>query len=323
MRSFRLALGAAMMGLVAVPAFANVTIYGKLDLGLVKANKAADESSMLAGAPGGKQAVLNEGAGSRLGFKGSEDLGGGLSAKFQFEHRFKPDTGAQSSSTFWQGRSWLGMAGGFGEVRLGRDWAPAFYPANDGDPWGWDTVGQMGSEHTWALYDTTGPGNIRHRDMITYLTPDLNGFAAQVAVSLKEDKAPRNTIGMNATYTSGPLYVGFGYDRVDSDNLLYVLTGRYTMGPFTPIVSFAKSKIDGSGVKNITLGLDAAVGAGRVLVGLAHLNPDGDNNNTTKLGVGYHHPLSKRTKVYVDLGSAKTQTLPRRTGIDLGLQHNF
>ena len=66
---------------------------------------------------------------SRIGWRGTEDLGGGLSAQFQIEHRFNPDTGT-SAATFWQGRSYVQLtSAGTGSLYLGRDYSPAFWPA--------------------------------------------------------------------------------------------------------------------------------------------------------------------------------------------------
>ena len=318
-------LALAVLGAFAGAASAqsNVTIYGKLDLGLVKTN---DGDSLLVGAPGNDRLQLNEQAGSRLGFRGSEDLGGGLKANFAIEHRFTPDTGAQTSgTTFWQGFSWVGLSGDFGELRLGRDYAPAFYPANRADPWGYDTIAQLGNTHMWAGYTTTS--GVRMSNMIKYNTPNFNGLTASVAASLSETEGVKNAYGFNVVYAAGPLYVGLGYDTKDETaggkNNVFILNGEYTFGAFTPNVAYSQSKVDGDKVKNFAVGLKAALGPGELKAAIARLDPEGDDNNTLKLGVGYHYPLSKRTKLYADLGTAKTQEADRRTGVDFGIQHNF
>ena len=84
------------------------------------------------------------GSGSRLGVRGVEDLGGGLQALFNIEHRFNADTGALRCSDparFWHGRSIVGLQGGFGQFVLGREYTTSFRQSQlVADPWGWDTV---------------------------------------------------------------------------------------------------------------------------------------------------------------------------------------
>ncbi len=77
---------------------------------------------------------------SRFGVKGVEDLGGGLSANFHFEGAMAPDVGTSSKVDF-QRKSVIGLAGSFGEVRLGRDYTPLFTIAGIADPFGTNGVG--------------------------------------------------------------------------------------------------------------------------------------------------------------------------------------
>ena len=122
----------AIAALAATSAFAqsSVTVYGIVDMGYAhsKDNNNGRETS---GARGGNQ------SGNRLGFKGTEDIGGGLKANFVFETGFDP-TGNQTNllgyretaaghvesnsgtvTTATNRQSWVGLAGGFGEARYG------------------------------------------------------------------------------------------------------------------------------------------------------------------------------------------------------------
>src|SRR5437868_4608484 len=83
--------------------------------------------------------------GSRLGFKGDEDLGGGLKASFYLEHRFDPQSGASSGgNTFWKGGSWVGLSSNeWGAVKMGRWWSQAFLKSQyAADPFGMGTLGE-------------------------------------------------------------------------------------------------------------------------------------------------------------------------------------
>ena len=153
-----------------------VTIYGLVDQGVVKMNS----GTSIAANPGAgniDQWNVKHGAQSRLGFRGTEDLGDGLSAFFQLEHRLLADTGA-AVDPFWAGRSVVGLRHRrYGEVSLGRDFLPAFWPAVTADPWGWDTIGQMGRPYTWALYAGGDGAGIRDNNTVQYKSPDFAGFS--------------------------------------------------------------------------------------------------------------------------------------------------
>src|SRR6185503_18517156 len=138
-------LALAVLGAFAGAASAqsSVTIYGSLDLAVTKGNGGTAANN---GANGTSEAwIMKQSASSRLGFRGNEDLGGGLSAQFQIEHRFTPDDGA-AANPFWAGRSYVQLtSAAAGSVYLGREYDPAFWPAVKSDPFGWDGVGQISS----------------------------------------------------------------------------------------------------------------------------------------------------------------------------------
>jgi predicted porin len=124
---------------------------------------------------------------SRLGFRGTEDLGGGLAASFWLEAPITNDDGATGVSTFGR-RSTVSLSGGFGEVRLGRDYTPTFWNDTVFDPFG--TVG-VGTNliSTASGFNTTGgaggfggnPNYVRASNSIGYfLPPNLGGFYGQV-----------------------------------------------------------------------------------------------------------------------------------------------
>ena len=112
----------------AASAQSSVTIYGSLDQALSKGNGGTAPNN---GANGTSKAwQVRQSNGSRLGFRGNEDLGGGLSAQFQIEHRFTPDDGA-AANPFWAGRSYVQLtSAAAGSVYLGREYDPAFWPAS-------------------------------------------------------------------------------------------------------------------------------------------------------------------------------------------------
>jgi len=130
-------LALAVLGAFAGAASAqsSVTLYGRVDLSLARPLGSSD-------------LMMQNGSGSRFGVRGTEDLGGGLKALFQIEHRFCADSGftgaggvcsATTAGNFrhWNGRSILGLSSGPHTVHLGRDYTPAFLWGHLlADPWG-------------------------------------------------------------------------------------------------------------------------------------------------------------------------------------------
>ena len=153
-------LALAVLGAFAGTASAqsSVTIYGVVDMSIARNNcvaTAANPCAVNAGAPAGDAWTMQQSTTSRLGFRGNEDLGGGLSAQFQIEHRFNPDTGAQNQTPFWNGRSYVQLtSAAAGSVYLGREYTPAFWVELKSDPFGNDGVGQTGVTYMWAGYMT-------------------------------------------------------------------------------------------------------------------------------------------------------------------------
>jgi len=116
MKKTLLALAALASFAGAASAQSSVTLYGVIDENVGKDL-------------GTNAKRISQGASSRLGFRGVEDLGGGMQAFFQIEHRFRPWNGTINGGnavngsvvTFWQARSYVGLRGGWGDVRIGRE----------------------------------------------------------------------------------------------------------------------------------------------------------------------------------------------------------
>ena len=305
-----------------------VTIWGIVDQGVINMN---DGSSIAAfpGAAGRDQRSLRHAWQPRLGFRGSEDMGGGLHAFFDIEHRFAADTGLPATP-FWAGRSIVGLRSNYGTLTLGRDYLPAFYPAVHLDPFNWNTVGQMGSFYTWARY-AGNDDTSRSNNMVQYKTPEFNGLSALAMVAAAEGAANRGKeFGGNVIYAQGKVYLAAAFDQ--SNNVvpgrpkakLSMIGGAYDFGMVRPRLVLSKSQsFTGVDSKAAMLGISAPIGQSMILAGVTKVETDGPNNDSTKYGVGYWYHLSKRTMLYFDVGSAKTQTLTRSTGIDAGIRHSF
>jgi len=183
-----------------------VTLYGRVYV-MFETVKASGGTAI----PIGSRTRVSDQS-SLLGVRGTEDLGGGLKAFFQLETAFAPD---QAPGTFANRNSGVGLQGGFGSVLLGR-WDTPFKTTTIGvDPFGDLTMGGI----TGAMSDR---GNFDRRESNTfqYWSPVIAGFAGRFGYTATEAKtalATGNTtpgvVSTSLTYTKGPIYVGYAWER--------------------------------------------------------------------------------------------------------------
>jgi len=191
-------LALAVLGSLAGSSFAqsNVALFGVVDLGL--------ERTTLS--PGASTLRLSSGiqSGSRWGLKGTEDLGGGVSASFKLESGFDASTGAAGQGGLAFGRqAWVGLNGGFGSLKLGRQYTPIFGAIDTVDPFDAGITGD-GSGIS-AVFRSYG---VRMNNTINYSTPAMGGFSAEVAYGLGEFPGSTSTgsqWGGALGYANGPL----------------------------------------------------------------------------------------------------------------------
>ncbi|QNB09327.1 porin [Herbaspirillum frisingense] len=196
----------------AAQAQSSVTIYGIVDTGIAY-------SSKVTGAPGGgtgSKFGVNSGViqGSRIGFKGVEDLGGGLSAVFNLEAGFTNDDGGLqgsdnvTSSNLFRRKSVVGLAGGFGTVLLGRQTDFA------------DTISAYTSVNDFGgVVNNSGSGlsrlqGVRTNNSINYTTTNLSGFTGNLIYGFGETAGKTSagqSFGIGGKYDNGPLGLGINY----------------------------------------------------------------------------------------------------------------
>jgi len=338
-------LALAAIAAVSGSAFAqsSVTIYGQIDQGIGQQSEGVKNREILAGSA------------NRLGFRGVEDLGGGLKAFFEFQHRFSADTGV-ANGTFWDGKSFVGLQTAFGSVYLGREDNPAYALSQAaGDPWGTDTVAQNTTILTGRIGTNRYDNSVNYRGTFGGFT-----FGAQIA----ENAGPKaQEIGADrpwsvaAVYTGGPITVGVGHENpADSDAQWTTInaawdfkvvkliglygfgdTGLNTPNPTGP-------NVNGSGLgftslgrnderRGYILGLTAPIGNGELKASYGELeNKNSITGVKTKLdkqfGLGYHYALSKRTTIYADYVNENSDLVKanpnlEKNGYDFGIKHKF
>ena len=239
----------ALATLAATASFAQstVTLYGVVDTGY---------RSVTAGDNKFQGMANGSNASNRLGFKGTEDLGGGMKANFVMEGDLAPNDGTAAGFAFRR-QSTIGLSGGFGEVRLGRDYTPAFRVYGIVDPFGtvgvgsagnigWSTViaeakggATMGAQ---AQQDQTGTFTTADRG--TERRTDASGLRAGALTSSRVTVADPNVVRANnsfAYYT--PVFNGFSASLMYSPGTntyglknvgdMTGFSGTYTNGPLT------------------------------------------------------------------------------------------
>ncbi|ASU37339.1 porin [Herbaspirillum sp. meg3] len=200
----------------AAQAQSSVTIYGIVDTGVTYTSKAATPSSTSANINTGSKFAVNSGTiqGSRIGFKGVEDLGGGLNAVFQLETGFTNDNGglqgsdSVTGSNLFRRKSVVGLAGGFGSVLLGRqtDWADtisAYTAVND-----FGGVIQNSGSNLNRLQ------GVRTNNSVSYTTNNLGGFTGNLMYGFGETAGKTSagqSFGFGVKYDNGPLGLGANY----------------------------------------------------------------------------------------------------------------
>ena len=321
-------LALAVLGAFAgiASAQSSVTIYGIVDANLGK-DIGSDDKRM------------GQGAQSRLGFRGTEDLGGGLSAYFLFEHRFKPaDGGLVNPASFWQGSSLVGLRGGFGSVSLGRTYTTSFLGSQlRADPWGFDTV----AANTAILTGGTGSGTaatglatVRNASAITYnFAASGFTFGAQIAEGDKNggDEKAWNLAG---GYKAGPITVGVSYESTATDGKWATINGAYDLGMVKLGAFLGKGETgDNADRKSYLLTATAPIAGGELRASFGELKGQAaaggaDVKIRRQAGLGYFYPLSKRTTVYANVATAKTDLAfgngdDSDTGYDFGIKHTF
>ncbi len=349
----------ALAALAATGAFAqsSVTLYGVGDIWLGQTKTTVTPTGGVS--TGVAQVQIGSGGvnGSRFGLKGSEDLGGGLKANFQFENGFNLDTGSLAASSavptttpptpspslLFGRQAYVGFSGAsWGEVRLGRQ-----YTSYDETRGGFDPQGHSAFSATAGGAWAAGRDyQFRIDNSITYSSPNFSGFQAGVTLGLGENKTATASAGrlyaIKATYNNGPIGVGFAQqgekgvlsggganaNAAANDNETHTLfTGSYDFGVAKLGLGFNTSKDNVAGSagkdKEFQVGVNVPLGALELIADFATSksaqSATSAGQKTTGLGLEGRYALSKRTGGYLGFRNLKTDALAPTTGAVSGI----
>lgn len=306
-------LALAVLGAFAGAASAqtNVTIYGVVDAGISRADNGGDTDETTWGLGSGMQ------SGSRIGFRGTEDLGGGLSAIFTLENGFNADDGTLGQNNRLFGRqAFVGLQGGFGAVKLGRQYAPIRVAVESIDPFGLGLAGNAAN-----IFQVYGE---RTDNTINYTTGNYGGFVGQAAYSFGEaagDTTTGRNIGFSGAYNNGPIRAVLAYHRQETATAALAPTGRADTIMVGGAYDFGVAKLHAAYARNdgellggatsvdsddMMIGVSAPIGAGTVLASYIRSSDDmAAENDASQWALGYTYALSKRTNFYTSYAKIK------------------
>ncbi len=293
-RSIALAV-AALATTLGAQAQSSYNLYGVVDLSL-----ASMQTSGAAGSAANTRTTKVDGNNmvtSYIGFKGVEDLGGGLKAGFALEAFLRPDVGGSGrtgADVFWGRAANVYLSSDLGKLTLGRQGNLVFGQVAGYNPFG----GAFGLSPAVRLtYGAVGNdvGDSGVSNAITYQTPNLAGFTASVQVQLGEDstKAQDTTYAGAVSYTAGPFSAGASMQRVRSATApkSALLAGQsQNFGLVSASYDFGVAKLF---AQYGQLGNNGYTGA--------------SNIDTDVVQLGASVPVTKDSKVLVSYGQSKEE----------------
>ena len=327
-----LALGAASGGALAQ---SSVTIYGVADAGLVLDKDAAGDRL--------NRVASGVASGSRIGFKGKEDLGGGLAATFVLESGFNIDTGTSGQGGLLFGRqAYVGLDSRLGALTLGRQYNPQYLTLTDvADPF---KGGMAGSASNLAGYSVK-----RYDNTIKYETPALRGVTASAIYSFGESpysSANNRAYGATLGYSAGAVNVSISHQRKNSLILasgtvpaidmsarntlvaanidLKVATAFAAIGinkgygssPWDPSNDYSSLALSmsSSDSRDTLLGVSVPVGGFKLLASWVHKDDrDLANRDASQVALGLTYSLSKRSDFYASYAKIHNKNGARYT----------
>jgi len=334
------ASGAAM-------AQSSVTLFGNMD-----ARYAVGKGSV-----SNKTQLANNGmSSSAFGVRGVEDLGGGLKASFHLEADVGNDDGsgratnsnnqavtalasAGTQGLTWARKSTVGLVGSMGEIRLGRDYSPQFYPDAQ-----YDLFGTNGVASSLIAYGG-GLTAVRASNMIAYHSPNVGGFTVMLGSYMGENNTGAaagkagDGNGIHIKYENAKLALGVATATTKTGAATEVKTttigGSYNFGVAS--VVFNSNTVTNTGAadrEGMMIGVAIPMAGGTFKFSNASLKIGAAE--TKRNAVGFVQPLSKRTSVYatyarnsnsggasLGLNSSVTAANASSTGYDFGVRHAF
>jgi predicted porin len=299
----------------------SVTLFGIVDINA----RYVRNTSAVKNVKAKSQTMDNGGmSGSRLGFRGIEDLGNGLKAGFWLETGISPDAGAaKEAGRFWNRRATLSLMGGFGEVRVGRDFTPMYTGVSKYDVFDDNGVGA----YTKLLppFSSVANTNTRSDNQFAYFLPkDIGGAYGQIALAPSEGTSGNRFIGGLIGYAgygldvslSGGVTKSILTNPAPADGRTFkvgTLGASYDMKVVKVMAAVSQFKFQKQKETLAMFGVSAPVSSfGVARLSLNYADQSGldsiKNNDAFQVAAGYIHNLSKRTSIYSTVAYIKNKS---------------
>lgn len=291
----------------------SVTLYGVLDVGFgkVKGGKWGINNGEGIALPstGTVNPTTKDGFNSTsvIGFRGSEDLGGGLKANFNLQSG-GIDLSAGGTPLNFTREAWVGVSGGFGDVLFGTSASVGAKTMGQFDFNGTSASSALANAGVTAV---TWNGGSRRNNQVQYTTPNFGGFVGRAGLTLKGDSTnngfavpagnkDRFTLGLG--FANGPLSIAATMESAATaaQRTHYAVGASFDLGVAKLGATYIRRETVAAG-KGYSLGVTAPIGA--FYVGAQYARNSDTNVKATELFAGYR--LSKRTKLYADYGSIR------------------
>jgi len=302
------------------PAFADVNVYGIMDAGVYSNDSGAASNSKTSGIASSGYTT------SRLGFKGTEDLGNGISARYQLEAEVVPTSGQVVSKSlgttgtmnFFKRAATVGLVGDYGSVDIGRQNTPEYATLG-----GFDSTGGSNTGGLVPFYGSTSTDRVDNS--MLYTSPNMSGFKAQLLYSSMftsgntESSATTsagNFYNYQVAYAAGPISAALGGQHANNSNPLptvaapgtlysniYIM-GKYDFGMASVAAGYINRNNEVSGSDNtkhtwigVNVPVTSVVVVGAVVQKIKSVGGT-TGNDATGYGLVGTYALNKHAKLY-------------------------
>lgn len=306
----------SLLAMAALTAFAgvasaqsSVTLFGIVDQSANSIKNGSQSQKLLS------SDMLNS---NRFGVRGVEDLGGGMRAGFWLESGLAPDIGTagggngQSGVTaFWNRRATVSLMGGFGEVRLGRDYVVTFSNRASYDPFGFNGIAHMG-----LVESTLGSGaitQVRANNVVGYFLPSMGGVFGGLQVAAGEANSGWKYMGGRIGYAGGPVSVSASTGKtyktfaMVADYKQTNFGASFNAGFMTVMGMYDKVTYGAANQKHMLIGATVPFGASTLKASYNKVSGSSASLGAKLFGFGYQYDLSKRTALYATYATLKNK----------------
>jgi len=325
---------ASLCACAGASAQSTVSIYGLMD--------ASVRSYQTAGSTKNKEVASGDMTTSFIGFKGAEDLGGGVSAVFAFEHFFRPDVGQAgrfNGDGFWTRSAYVGLKSNYGAVTLGRNTTPLFVSTlvfnAFGDSFSYSPSILHYFQSGGALVGDSGWSN-----SVAFKSANFNGLTVNLLGNLGENGTGQkgNNVSGNVLYFGGMFSGTAVYQNVKNatGGLAAGLDSQETwqLGgalDFSVVKAFGQyGQVKNEGLtplktKIFQVGASVPIGNGKAIFAYGESEAESATTDVTRktASIGYDYNLSKRTDVYAVYMNDKKTSLSDGNSVGAGIRLTY